>query len=529
MAHFAMPVMGRDQAVLFATTLDDAVSSDHEVRIFDEFLCLQDWSDWEGEYCQNRGQPPIHPRVIAGVILYGLMRRIRSSRVLEYLTGHNIDFMWLTEARTIDHTTLCKFRKRFKKQLKGMFEKIGRLAMAVGLIRLGEITFDGSRVKANNDRYETWTVSDVEERLAKLVEEFGTALEDADKTDAADDERLGVLSNEVLPKNLADAKNRYELLKKAHQQLLEAEAARRRKDSKHAAQHPAQLPSTDPDSTVLPNKEGGQAPNYTPLTAVDAHRDFIVFADVIAGTNENAHLLQMVDQVTQSFGERPAAALADSLNATGPNIAGMETRGVEFLSPPPRERPTSNPAQREDPSQPVPPETWPSLPKNPQTKKLDKACFLYDEEADIYYCPMGKTLEYETTKPEIRQGQRVPLRIYRCHDCQDCPLLANCLTAENKNGRTVRRDIYTKQREQHAAKMQTAEASECYKLRFHAGETPFGWLKHVLGLRQFLLRGLENVRIEWLWACTAYNLKKYIAAMAGLRAKVAQWQTAVQS
>jgi len=133
-SYFAQPVLGRNQLVLIPTTLDDAVPDGHDVRILDELLRTQDWSQWEAEYSAGRGQPGIHPRVVAGVILYGLTRRIRSSRVLEYMTGHNVDFMWLTEGRTIDHTTICKFRTRFKKQLKALFRGLGRLAMTMGLI-----------------------------------------------------------------------------------------------------------------------------------------------------------------------------------------------------------------------------------------------------------------------------------------------------------------------------------------------------------------------------------------------------------
>ncbi len=70
-----------------------------------------DWSDWEKQCNGRQGQPPIPLYVMAGVILYGLMRRIRSSRQLEYACGHNIDFIWLAEGRKIDHSTICIFRK----------------------------------------------------------------------------------------------------------------------------------------------------------------------------------------------------------------------------------------------------------------------------------------------------------------------------------------------------------------------------------------------------------------------------------
>src|SRR3970282_885073 len=106
MGYFAQPGLGRSQRMLIPTTLEDAVPGDHEVRILDEVLRVQDWSAWEGEYCQRRGQTPLH-------------RLGRQSRSL------------------------------------------GRIAMTMGVVRLGEVTFDGTRTKANNDRFETWTAAEV--------------------------------------------------------------------------------------------------------------------------------------------------------------------------------------------------------------------------------------------------------------------------------------------------------------------------------------------------------------------------------
>ena len=152
MDYWAKPGLDRGQALLFYPTLDESVSQQHSVRLLDEILRAQDWSAWTQEYNGRIGQPPIPPWVLAGIIVYGLMRRIRSSRQLEYACGHNLDFMWLAEGRTIDHDTLCKFRTRFKGPLKRLFKDVGRLAMRMGLIRLVEVAFDGTRVKANASR-----------------------------------------------------------------------------------------------------------------------------------------------------------------------------------------------------------------------------------------------------------------------------------------------------------------------------------------------------------------------------------------
>jgi hypothetical protein len=159
--------------------------------------------------------------------------------------------------------------------------------------------------------------------------------------------------------------------------------------------------------------------------------------------------------------------------------------------------------------------------KSRATKKLDKAAFVYVEEEDRYYCPEGRPLEYEETKSETRRGQRVSRRVYRSQDCSGCPLRNQCQKESATRGRTVSRDIHEKRRQEHAEKMATPEAQQRYQKRFHTGEVPFAILKQVMNLRRFLLRGLENVKTEWLWGCTAFNLAKLIRHTPRLRAQFA--------
>ncbi len=172
MEYWAKPRVARDQIVLFSPTLDASISNDHPVRLLDEILKGLDWSAWEAEYDGQKGQPPIPPWIMAGVILYGLMRGLRSSRMLEYLCGHNVDFLWLAEGRIIDHTTLCKFRTRFRGPLKELFRQLGKLSLQMGLIRLAEVAFDGTRVKANASRLrhlDRGTVGNSLERIGRPV------------------------------------------------------------------------------------------------------------------------------------------------------------------------------------------------------------------------------------------------------------------------------------------------------------------------------------------------------------------------
>src|SRR5690348_10534269 len=105
MSYWAKAPMPREQILLFATTVDERIPDDAPVRLLAEILDGHDWTAWESQYHGKLGQPPIHPRIMAGLWLYGMRRGVRSSRKLEYMAGHNIDFIWLAEGHHPDHST----------------------------------------------------------------------------------------------------------------------------------------------------------------------------------------------------------------------------------------------------------------------------------------------------------------------------------------------------------------------------------------------------------------------------------------
>ena len=160
-------------------------------------------------------------------------------------------------------------------------------------------------------------------------------------------------------------------------------------------------------------------------------------------------------------------------------------------------------------------------PRNNQ-KQLDKSCFVYLADEDQYYCPQGHAMPFEKTQPDQRGGEVIQLKIYRCPACGGCPLAADCLSSTTKHGRTIRRDPYEEVRERTAARMSSASARQLYKQRPRIAETTFGILKMVMGIRQFLLRGLEKVKTEWLWAVTAFNLMKLSREIGKMRAELSK-------
>lgn len=518
MTRWAAAPMDRSQTALFSPTLDAVIHSDHPVRLFEEILASCDWTAWEAHYDQKVGQPPIHPRILAGAILYGLSHGIRSSRRLEWACGNVLDFLWLVEGRSIDHATFCGFRTRFEAELKDLFRQIGRLAMAMGLIRLNQVALDGTRVRANSSRHATASAKTLEERIQVLNTQIEEMFGAAEQVDRREEDLFGQeVSTSTLPPELADLKKRQAALQKALQNAQKIDVQRQQRHKKTPPK-PAKVPVADVESTVLPNKEGGCAPNHTPLSAVDGQAGLIVDCDVLAaGTIEAEAVIPTLERIEETFEALPRQLLADAGFPTGQNLTDLEGRGVEAVMPAEAARlDEQNPAKRADPTQPVAEADWPKLPRNAQTQKLDKAAFVYDAGQDCYYCPMGRPMKPAGVIRDRKQCGDSIYQMYMCSDCGDCPLVGACLSQKARS-RSVSRDQHEPAREALARRMKTPEAQETYARRAWMAETPTALIKEWMGLRQFLLRGLDKVRTEWRWACTAYNLRKLVRIVAGLR------------
>jgi len=510
----------RDQILLFRETLGDRIPEDHSVRLFAEILDQLDWSSWERHYVLVAGQPPIHPKIMAGAILYGLTHGIRSSRRLELACCNAVDFMWLVEGRTIDHSTFCDFRTKFKRAIKDLFRQIGRVAMHLGLIRLNQVALDGTRVQANSSRHATASAKTLQQRLQVLDEQIEKMLAEADQVDQQDKDLFGdSLSVSALPAALTDLKKRQEKLRQAFEAAQQGDAKRAKR--KNGSKRSVKVPVADPDSTIMPNKEGGYAPNYNPIAATDGECGMIVDADVLPEMKEGETVIPSVERIESNFGRQPGQFLADSTFATGSNLSGLADRGIEAVMPVEQTKlPDENPADRGDGTQPVPEEDWPKLPRRAQTKKLDRAAFVYDEEKDCYYCPQGRSLGFVQLKRQARDtGEASAYRVYQCESCEGCGLASDCLKGKSKQ-RTVSHDQHEAVRREVVLRLKTESGKKTYARRAHLAETPNAFIKEVLGLRQFLLRGLDKVCTEWFWACTAFNIRKLMIAMEKLRAEV---------
>ena len=364
--------------------------------------------------------------------------------------------------------------------------QIGLLARELGWLPLQTLGYDGTRMRSNNRSHGSRTPDEWRQMQAELRQKFTELTAQAEAEDARDAETFGTGSPHKLPEELTETQHR---LKKVAAVLAELDRVAAADETL-----PSRVPCTDPQSRVTPNKEGGFAPNYTPLATVDAAQGFIVASDVIAMTNEEEHLVGQLEAVQADFGLKalPPEVLADGAMCSGPNLEALEDLGVTLYSPLPKPDSKTNPALRADPTQPVPEADWGRLPtlgkKSPQ---LHKDAFVYDAQQDCYWCPQGQKLPAINKTSEQRGKYRIERTRYKADAsaCAHCPLLKRCVQGKAEY-RQVSRDQYETHRDRLAQRMATPEAQTKYKRRKEVAERPFAMIKHHFGVRRFLLRGL---------------------------------------
>ena len=508
-SYWAQPVTPRAQLYLCSPTLDDLLPQDDEIRLFDALLRELDWSGWENLYPRRRGQPPIHPRLVAGTIIFCLGLGVRSSRGVEETARRRIDLIWFLEGRTIDHSTVCAFRKKFADLLPGLFDELARKA-ARGPQAGRRLAVDGTRMRANSDRHGSRTAASLRRRLGEIAENREALLLEMEQLDAfeniiaAPEEKDG----KALRKQIETLEAQRNKLERALERAGERDAAKQAKDGPGATA--VRVPTSDPDAHLLPNKEGGYAPNYTPTIAVDLASGAIIDAQVPDGADEAGTLAETVQASRRRFGHKPETLLCDGNFATGATLKNLEQARVAMCSP--TAPPVAPAACREDPRQPIDPSRLDDLPTTGrgENKRFTRASFVYDENQDCYWCPAGRPLPRAGQEQRReKNGSRPSRRRYQSRSCSDCPLGARCLKGKAKT-RSVVRDEYQPCRDRLASHMERHASRQLYKKRAPTVEGTFGYIKHVMGVRGFLRRGRSAVQNEWLWICAAFNVGKIL-------------------
>src|ERR1039458_5287062 len=356
-----------NQALLLPPSLHDWLPEKHLARFLVDVVDALDLGAIYDSYEEKdgRGQAAYDPAMMVRVLLYGYCTGSYSSRQIEAETYEDLGVRYLAADEHPDHSTLAEFRKRHLEALAGLFTQALQLCQKAGLVKLGHVAIDGSKIPGNASKHKAMSSGHMSEAEKKLQAEVEGLLQRAAAVDAAEDEKYGKgQGGDELPAELArresrvakigaakaeleaEAKQKAEVKKAAAEAQIEQrreQAARTGKkvsgrepqvvDPEQAVPDPkAQRNFTDPESRIMPDgsHKGSFLQGYNAQIAVDGKAQVIVAAEVTQQSNDKQQLVPMLEQVKKNVGAQPQAASADNGSGTGavPDAQGDRGTGV---------------------------------------------------------------------------------------------------------------------------------------------------------------------------------------------------------
>ena len=437
----------RATGFLLPPSVDEWLPKKHLARFVVDVIDGMDLRAMSGRY-RGSGSASYHPRMLLGILVYGYATGIFSSRKLERATYDSVAFRFIAANDHPDHDTIATFRRRFLKQIEGLFVQVLLLAREMGILKLGTLGLDGTKIHANASRHSALSyehAGKIEAQLKAEVAELMAKAEAADKADIPDgmsipdelarrEDRLQKIA-EARAKIEARAKERFAREQAEHEVKLAVRKAKTASTGKKPSGKPPQPPTqgplltdqinlTDEESRIMPVAGGGFEQCYNAQAAVAEGSLLVVAIDVVQDTNDKQQLEPMlgkIDALPEELGE-VATLLADNGYFSEANVTACEAADIEPLI---------------------------ALGRQP------------------HHPPLAE--RFADTPPAPENPTPVEAMAHR---------------------------------------LKTPEGRKLYALRKQTPEPVFGIIKSVLGFRQFLLRGLDKVRGEWSLVTMAWNIKR---------------------
>jgi transposase len=440
---------------LFPPSLEDLIGADHPARFIREIVDSLDLKEMGFEREENEeGRPHYSEELLLKVWLYGYFQGIHSSRALERGCRENLGLLWLTGMNEPDHNTLWRFWRDHKKQLGQIFRRAIQIAAKAKLIGLVLHAVDGTKMASVASRDKAWHREEMEKLLARIDESIDTMMDQVEQAEATE------VGEYRLPAELAERQRLREVIQSGLKELDQAERDH--------------LAKTDRDARMMKMKRGFDF-GYNAQAVADEKSGLVVAADVYTIEDDHHLLMPMLEQVKQNLDEVAEETVADAGYASGSELNEAQEKKYGVLV---------------------------NI-GNPEDKgEFDHSRFSYDQSQDRCICPRGEVLKFESRK-KGRADEEV--RIYRCQSYQNCPVRWQC--SQNQRGRTVSVNAYQAAWEHQRKKQQDSEKKALLMKRGQIIERVFGWIKQDHGFRRWTVRGLENVKAQWLLLCTTLNLR----------------------
>ena len=291
-------------------------------------------------YDEERGFPPFHPAMMVALLLYAYTQGVFSSRKIAKACIERMDFAAVTGFQKPDFRTISVFRRRHLTALAGLFQQVLVLCRRAGLVTLGHVALDGTKVKANASKHKAMSY----ERMEKADREFADVvkgwLDQAEITDLGEDSRFRNRQGDELPDWVVNKVERMKKIREAKAALEQEAAEKAKEDKKNQKQddddEPPEPPKvdpkaqrnfTDPESRIMPTKNGFEQ-CFNAQAAVDAEAQVIVACDVVATSADCPQLLPMMDKVKANLGRKPKVCSADAGFCSETNLEGLATRHI---------------------------------------------------------------------------------------------------------------------------------------------------------------------------------------------------------
>jgi transposase len=438
----------RQTGFLLPPSVDEWLPERHLARFVVEVIGGLDLRAMIGSY-RGSGSASYHPEVLLGLLVYGYATGVFSSRKLERATYDSVAFRFIAANDHPDHDTIATFRQRFLKEIEGLFVKILLLAREMGVLNLGTVALDGTKIHANASRHSALSYEHAGKLEAQLKAEVGELLAKAEAADKAD-----LPDGMSIPEELERREERLQKLAEARAKIearaserlareqAEYEAKVAAREAKASGKKPRGTPPappaagpgptdqinlTDEDSRIMPVAGGGFEQCYNAQAVVTADSLLVVATDVVQAANDKQQLAPMLDKLAVLPADlgRPQTMLGDNGYFSAANVTACAAAGIEPLL---------------------------ALGRAPHHPSLDE--------------------RFAAAPPAPENPTSLEAMAHR---------------------------------------LATPEGRKLYARRKHTPEPVFGIIKSVLGFRQFLLRGLDKVRGEWSLVTMAWNMKRIFA------------------
>jgi transposase/IS5 family transposase len=322
------------QMLLMPPSLQDWVPDGHLARYVSDVVDdILDLSAIENTYDEERGYPPYHPAMMVKLLLYAYCTGTYSSRRIAAKLQDSVAFRYLAAGNNPDFRTISEFRKRHGGAVQGLFDQVLKLCREAGLVKLGKVAIDGTKIKANASKHKAMSYGRMKQKEAETTRLVEQIMRRAEQIDEEEDRLYGPdKRGDELPPELATREGRLKKLREA-KAALEAEArekARAEGKDPDQAKVPdkAQRNFTDPESKIQKTNDGF-IQGYNAQIAVDGEFQVIVAQHVTPTAPDVNELVPAVESIERVLGSLPEKVLADAGYWSEQNVVSLEARGVE--------------------------------------------------------------------------------------------------------------------------------------------------------------------------------------------------------